>query len=159
VPEREHGRELGARLRRVRVQQQLSLQQAAAASGGAVTPSLLSAYERGERRVTVHRLQQLADLYHVGVDELLPNMPRVVDVRPADDKVRLDLDALRASDDEFGRAALRFGETILRRRHDLNGRVVTLRATDLDALAAAQGVSAERLLEHLGRSGLVDRVG
>ena len=152
MPEREHGRELGARLRRVRVQQKLSLQQAAAASGGLLSASLLSAYERGERRVTVHRLQQLAALYRVGVDELLPGAPHGgVDGRPADEKVRLDLDALRASGDPVGRAVLRFGESILRRRHDLNGRVVTLRATDVDALAAAQDTSAEELLGHLGR--------
>lgn len=146
---------LGARLRAVRVQQHLSLQQAAAASGGLVTASLLGAYERGERRVSVHRLQQLAEVYGVAVDQLLPESPRrTIDIRTGEEKVRLNLDALRASDDPRGQSVLRFGETILRRRHDLNGRVVTLRASDVDALAAAQGTSVDELLTYLAGSGL-----
>ena len=146
---------LGARIRAVRVQQQMSLQQAAAASGGIVTASLLGAYERGERRVSVHRLQQLAEVYGVAVDQLLPaTSSRTIDVRTAEEKVRLNLDALRASADARGQTVLRFGETILRRRHDLNGRVVTLRASDVEALAAAQGTSVEELLGYLEGSGL-----
>lgn len=153
--DQDYARALGACLRAARVQQRLSLQEAAASSRGVVTASLLGAYERGERRVSVHRLQQLADVYGVAVDQLLPARGEVVDVRSADEKLRLDLDGLRAAGDGDDATVLRFAEAILRRRRDLNGRVVTLRAGDVDALAAALGISVDALLAHLRSSGVV----
>lgn len=63
---------VGERLRAVRRQHQLSLQAVAAASGQEFRASALGAYERGERAISVPRLQRLARLYEVPVEELLP---------------------------------------------------------------------------------------
>src|SRR6187455_3237713 len=63
---------LGTRLREIRRQQRLSLEQVEAASDGALPTSLLGAYERGERTMTVLRLETIARFYRVPIDQLLP---------------------------------------------------------------------------------------
>ena len=60
------------RLRNVRKQQRLSLQAVEAASNAEFKASVLGAYERGERAISVPRLQRLARFYNVPVDQLLP---------------------------------------------------------------------------------------
>src|SRR6202162_5264675 len=66
-------RAVGARLRVVRNQLGLSLQAVEATSSQEFKASVLGAYERGERAVSVSRLQRLAKLYGVSVDQLLPH--------------------------------------------------------------------------------------
>ena len=63
---------VGARLRAVRRQKRLSLQAVEKASRLEFKASVLGAYERGERTISVPRLQRLARLYRVPVDQLLP---------------------------------------------------------------------------------------
>src|SRR5689334_24796683 len=63
---------VGERLRAIRRQKRLSLQDVEAASKQQFKASVLGAYERGERAISVPRLQRLARFYHVPVDQLLP---------------------------------------------------------------------------------------
>src|SRR5437588_5939059 len=63
---------VGERLRAVRKQQRLSLQAVEQASRQEFKASVLGAYERGERAISVPRLQRLARYYNVPVDQLLP---------------------------------------------------------------------------------------
>src|ERR1700730_2564377 len=67
-----YARRVGERLRNVRKQQRLSLQAVEAASNQEFKASVLGAYERGERAISVPRLQRLAKFYNVPVDQLLP---------------------------------------------------------------------------------------
>jgi transcriptional regulator with XRE-family HTH domain len=77
---------LGERLRTVRLSRGLSLQAAASASAGAFRASTLGAYERGERTLAAERLDDLAALYDVSVEELLPARgPLVIDLRNSED--------------------------------------------------------------------------
>jgi transcriptional regulator with XRE-family HTH domain len=64
---------VGQRLRRIRRQKGLSLQDVEALSGQEFKASVVGAYERGERIISVPRLQRLAALYRVPVDQLLPS--------------------------------------------------------------------------------------
>src|ERR1700726_452816 len=77
-----YARRVGERLRNVRKQQRLSLQAGEAASREEFKASVLGAYERGERAISVPRLQRLAKFYNVPVDRLLPGdaLPDGVDV-------------------------------------------------------------------------------
>ena len=68
----QYARRLGARLRAVRKQKRLSLQAVEASSDKEFKASVLGAYERGERAISVNRLQRLASFYKVPVDQLLP---------------------------------------------------------------------------------------
>ena len=56
----------------MRKQMRLSLQAVEAMSDQEFKASVLGAYERGERAISVPRLQRLAKLYDVPVDQLLP---------------------------------------------------------------------------------------
>jgi transcriptional regulator with XRE-family HTH domain len=74
---------LGGRLRNIRNSAGLSLCDVTARSGGEIRPSTLSAYERGDRALSVLRLTRLADIYGVSVIDLLepnrtdaPNRPK-----------------------------------------------------------------------------------
>src|SRR5690349_22099978 len=68
-----YSRKVGERLRAIRRQKRLSLQEVEAASAQEFKASVLGAYERGERAISVPRLQRLARFYNVPVDQLLPN--------------------------------------------------------------------------------------
>src|SRR5438093_13760988 len=63
---------VGSRLRAIRKQKRLSLQDVEASSAQEFKASVLGAYERGERAISVPRLQRLARFYNVPVDQLLP---------------------------------------------------------------------------------------
>src|SRR6476619_2608177 len=67
-----YGRKVGERLRAIRRQKGMSLQEAEEASDQEFKASVLGAYERGERAISVPRLQRLARFYNVPVDQLLP---------------------------------------------------------------------------------------
>src|SRR3954471_5157572 len=67
-----YGRKVGERLRAIRRQKRLSLQEVEEASAQEFKASVLGAYERGERAISVPRLQRLARFYNVPVDQLLP---------------------------------------------------------------------------------------
>src|SRR5437870_750494 len=63
---------VGERLRNVRFQKALSLHDVEMTSQQEFKASVLGAYERGERAISVPRLQRLARFYSVPVDQLLP---------------------------------------------------------------------------------------
>src|SRR3954463_13788713 len=67
-----YARRVGERLRLIRKQKGLSLQDVEASSTQEFKASVLGAYERGERAISVPRLQRLPRFYAVPVDQLLP---------------------------------------------------------------------------------------
>ena len=67
-----YSRRVGQRLRAIRRQKRLSLQEVETSSAEEFKASVLGAYERGERSISVPRLQRLARFYNVPVDQLLP---------------------------------------------------------------------------------------
>jgi transcriptional regulator with XRE-family HTH domain len=67
-----YAQRVGERLRLIRKQKGLSLQEVEASSDQEFKASVLGAYERGERAISVPRLQRLAKFYTVPVDQLLP---------------------------------------------------------------------------------------
>src|SRR4051812_39735756 len=94
-------REVGVRLRAVRRQRRLSLDDVERASGGRWSASAIGAYERGFRNLSLPRLRELAEFYDVPMSMLLGE----VDIREGSDdrqaagKLVLDLVALEAADE------------------------------------------------------------
>src|SRR5947207_3889395 len=85
MPAVDYSKELGERLRKIRIQKGMSLQDVQQASKGKWKAAVVGAYERGDRNVTVARLSELADFYGVPVSEILPDdgvtSPGPVEVR------------------------------------------------------------------------------
>lgn len=151
-------RELGARLRRVRTQQGLSLAQVEQRSGGRWKAVVVGAYERGDRAVTIERLAELAAFYGVPLAHLLPGSPSATAARVDDgDGMLLDLPRLRGHHDPDGPigALARFADRIRLLRGDHAGRVLTLRRADLATLALAAGIEPDELHDQLAAHGLL----
>jgi transcriptional regulator with XRE-family HTH domain len=160
----EYARLVGERLRAIRRQKRLSLQEAEELSDQEFKASVLGAYERGERAISVPRLHRLAAVYQVPVDQLLPREPgdpradgTYVDLTapaaPAPRKVVIDLGRLDDIGGPTGEMLRRYLAMIQVQRQDFNGRVLTIRRDDMRAIACILGVTedtADQRLEDLG---------
>jgi len=161
-----YGRKVGERLRSIRRQKRLSLQDVEATSDQEFKASVLGAYERGERAISVPRLQRLARFYRVPVDQLLPfdeDSDEAADADAgdgarrgsgdADIPTKLDLARLEDLDGSEAETLSRYVRMIQVQRQDFNGRVLTIRRDDLRAIAAILGVGeehADRKLDDMG---------
>jgi transcriptional regulator with XRE-family HTH domain len=171
--ERESGYavKVGARLRSIRRQKHLSLQDVEAASEHEFKASVLGAYERGERAISVPRLQRLARFYRVPVDQMLPSDDdlgsrmngedeQIVDLRSArsgrrDDRpVTIDLGAAEKLGGQEGEMLTRYLRMIQVQRGDYNGRMLTIRREDLRAVACILDCHPEQVPARLDSMGL-----
>jgi len=167
---------VGARLRSMRKQMRLSLQAVEAMSEQEFKASVLGAYERGERAISVPRLQRLAKLYDVPVDQLLPPDDMAVtrwgvngsaeDHDPQDgrrpksagsgtDKVAIDLTKLHTVSGPERDLLRRFLSMIQVHRQDFNGRMITIRSEDVRAIACLFGVTPDSMGSRLDELGLL----
>lgn len=159
-PSSPYSRRVGERLRAIRRQKRFSLQDVEAASGQEFKASVLGAYERGERAISVPRLQRLARFYNVPVDQLLPvdDGPGFGDSGAAravvvDTSVTIDLRRLENLSGPEAEMLNRYLTMIQVQRQDFNGRMLTIRKDDLRAIACILGVSVD------GASGRLDDLG
>ena len=159
-----YGRRVGERLRLIRQQKRLSLQDVEAISNQEFKASVLGAYERGERAISVSRLERLANCYSVPVDQLLPRsaMPTVPkDVVDLTDRtgrangVTLHLERLGTVVGPEGDMLGRYLEMIQVQRQDFNGRVLTIRHDDIRAVACILGVDIDGAVDRLDDLGLI----
>jgi transcriptional regulator with XRE-family HTH domain len=143
---------IGDRLRRIRHQQRLSLAEVEQRSGGEWKAVVVGAYERGDRSITVARLARLAGFYGVPLADLLP-APRSDAPHGDAERLVLDLTRLEADGDPAVGAVVRFAERIQRLRGDHNGRVLTLRGSDVQTIALAVGEDPDDLVDGLRTRG------
>lgn len=174
-----YARAVGARLRTMRKQMRLSLQAVEAMSEQEFKASVLGAYERGERAISVPRLQRLAKLYDVPVDQLLPpddvavtrwgsngssdvvtplNARRAIQAGTVSDKVAIDLTKLHTVSGPERDLLRRFLSMIQVHRQDFNGRMITIRAEDVRAIACLFGVTPDSMGSRLDELGLLVNV-
>ena len=167
---------MGSRLRVVRHQIGLSLQAVEASSNHEFKASVLGAYERGERAISVSRLQRLARLYSVSVDQLLPQETDTTrwwmadqagersergtgapapEVAPAahpwqtTETVTIDLTRLRDVTGPERDLIRRFVSMIQVQRQDFNGLLITIRASDVRAIACLFGMTPDAMSRRL----------
>jgi transcriptional regulator with XRE-family HTH domain len=154
-----YAEQVGERLRNIRLQKGLSLHDVEERSGKEFKASVLGAYERGERSISVPRLQRLAIFYGVPVDHLLPRMgPEATEAAASavggDEAVCIDLEALEACSEPEARTLNRYLSLIQTQRGDFNGKVLTIRRDDVRVLAAILDQSPGGLIERLDDLGL-----
>ena len=161
---------VGERLRAVRKQKHLSLQAVEAGSDQEFKASVLGAYERGERAISVPRLQRLAKYYNVPVDQLLPrdagpdcggrdsdDADEAIDLRgddPRSDRMIIDLTRLEDLEADERELLSRYLGMIQLQRQDFNGRMLTIRQEDLVAIGCLFESTAERMRRRLDDLGL-----
>ena len=132
-----YSRKVGDRLRVIRRQKRLSLQEVEATSHEEFKASVLGAYERGERAISVPRLERLAKFYNVPVDQLLPRedvTPSNEAELPASKKLAVDLLKLTQLTGQPFEMLARFLKMIQVQRQDFNGKVITAHFADFQAL-------------------------
>jgi transcriptional regulator with XRE-family HTH domain len=155
--EEEQSAQVGERLRAIRRQKGLSLHDVEARSDHEFKASVLGAYERGERALSVPRLLRLAELYGVPPDQLLPrDVELEIDLTDRGEGEGFAIDLVRLSELEEADAEVlsRYAATIQLQRQDFNGRMLTIRRDDVRVLAAVLGRSPEDLGVRLDELGL-----
>ncbi len=175
---------VGLRLRLVRKQKKLSLQAVESLSDLEFKASVLGAYERGERSISVPRLQRLASLYDVPIDQLLPRDPFgggvsyedgdtinltddfVVDpmapdspsgrrgYTASDAKVTIDLNRLNEVSGPERDVLKRYLGMIQVQRQDFNGRMITIRTEDLRVIGCIFEMTLDQMSSRLDDLGL-----
>lgn len=155
-----YSRKVGDRLRAIRRQKRLSLQDVEASSELEFKASVLGAYERGERAISVPRMQRLARFYNVPVDQLLPpddgpGFPESAAAALIDERsFTIDLRRLEGLSGPEADMLGRYLTMIQVQRQDFNGRVLTIRKDDLRAIACILGVGPDSATDRLDDMGL-----
>ena len=122
-----YSRKVGDRLRVIRRQKRLSLQEVEATSNDEFKASVLGAYERGERAISVPSDQDPV----------------------ASRKIAIDLVKLSQLTGQPFEMLIRFLRMIQVQRQDFNGKVITVRGDDTRAIAAMLDVPVDQAGERL----------
>jgi len=142
-----YARLVGERLRQIRQQKKLSLSEVENSTNQEFKASVMGAYERGERMISVLRLERLANFYGVTVDQLLPrDKQREGDTQSqsaAPTKLRIDVAKLSLRDGKEFKMLERLLRMIQVQRQDFNGKVITVRAHDTRAIAVMLDVAVD----------------
>jgi transcriptional regulator with XRE-family HTH domain len=147
----EYSVRVGERLRAIRLQRGMSLQDVHRTTNGEFKAAVLGAYERGERSISLPRLKRLAGYYEVPVSQLLPEEDTYDLLPTREGGVTIDLTRVDDLDDTIGRVVERFLQRIQVQRQDFNGKVLTIRASDVATLAMMLDVSDADLVGNLRR--------
>jgi len=147
LDELSYARLVGERLRQIRQQKKLSLSEVENSTNQEFKASVMGAYERGERMISVPRLERLANFYGVTVDQLLPrDKQREGDTQSqsaAPTKLRIDVAKLSLRDGKEFKMLERLLRMIQVQRQDFNGKVITVRAHDTRAIAVMLDVAVD----------------
>ena len=144
-----YARMVGERLRAIRQQKNLSLSDIEQSTQQEFKASVMGAYERGERMISVPRLERLARFYGVTVDQLLPRDPQREDAAQpgaaSPKELRIDVAKLSTRDGAQFKMLERLLRMIQVQRQDFNGKVITVRANDTRAIAVMLDVSVDEV--------------
>ena len=132
-----YNEEVGKRLRSIRKQRGLSLQDVQRLSEREFKAAVLGAYERGERSLSMPRLHRLADFYSVPVGQMLPpdSPAEPVGTPRGAGGITINLSMLDSLSGPDAVVVERFLKAIQVMRQDFNGQVLTIRGDDLRTLA------------------------
>lgn len=147
-----YSKDVGERLRQVRVDRGWSLQEVERASEGRWKAAVIGSYERGDRNISATRLLELADFYGVRPSDVLPG--EMAPQRGFGTAIVVDLRRLEALGPRYA-PVRRYLETIQIQRGDFNRRVLSVRSEDLRALAVVHDTTPEALTEELRREGVL----
>ena len=148
---------VGEKLRRMRQDRAMSLQEVCSRSGGSFVVSTLSAYERGKRSLSLERLCELADIYGQSPTSLLdiegdPDYQRSI---TSNTPLRIKLDNLERLAPEERRPLETYLGFLRQLREDPARDLLTIRKEDLAYLSALYGVRPQALKDYLEKEGVL----
>ncbi len=162
LAEAELAQNIGEQLRTTRKRRRLSLQSVQEISEQEFKASVVGAYERGDRAITVGRLVRLAQIYGVAPRNLLPSTPGdepdidlVAAERPAAPVIAVDVERLQRLGEALSpelRTVAQFAAAINASRRSHENGPLQLRAADTAVLARALGYEPEALVELVART-------
>lgn len=149
-----YAEDVGSRLRRIRSQQGLSLQDVERRSNGVWKAAVVGSYERGDRNISASKLCELAEFYGVSPSDVLPTEDTV---RPTERSagIVIDLTKIHAGEGERWKGLRRYCESIQMQRGDYNRQLLSIRGDDLRALAVIMDASTDALVDELRAAGVL----
>lgn len=148
---------VGSRLRSIRRQRGLSLQDVQRLSSGEFKAAVVGAYERGERSLSLPRLQRLSEFFQVPLGQFLPQDEageRAMDPLPSGG-ITIDLNRMERLSGTESVIFTRFLRSIQMLRQDYNGKILTIRRDDLRLLALLIDQPEEAFSRRLDEVGLL----
>jgi transcriptional regulator with XRE-family HTH domain len=163
MDERPEGRDkryaelVGEKLRRMRQDRGMSLQEVCSRSGGSFVVSTLSAYERGKRSLSLERLYELASIYGQSPMTLLdvedePDFQRTI---AGNGPLRISLESLSKLAPDERRPLETYLAFLRQLRDDPAREMLTIRKEDLAYLSALYGVRPQALKDYLEKEGVL----
>jgi len=139
------------KLRMIRKSKGWSLQDVERNSNGKWKAVVIGSYERSDRAISLKKAISLMEFYQVPISELFPQINPEVRGR----RVSLNLARLIEDKGEIGERLKVFTKSISDRRKDWNGKLLTIRANDLQFLALILGLSESATLDYLAGTELL----
>lgn len=148
-----YNKEIGEKLRQIRRERGYSLEGVQKKTKGQFKASILGAYERGERSLSLPRLYELMKFYKVSLDSLLP----VADKVPSSvlsKGIRLNLNRVEVLPPRQRALLGRYIDFIKEQRNDTGTEVITIREDDLNSLACLLNISPKIFHQKLKKYGV-----
>jgi transcriptional regulator with XRE-family HTH domain len=139
------------KLRMIRKSKGWSLQDVERNSNRKWKAVVIGSYERSDRAISLKKAISLMEFYQVPISELFPQITPEVRVR----RVSLNLTRLTEDKGEIGERLKAFTKSISDRCKDWNGKLLTIRANDLQFLALILGLSESATLDYLAETELL----
>jgi transcriptional regulator with XRE-family HTH domain len=121
-------------LRQLRKKRGMTLRECEKESGGRFKAVVMGSYERGTRAISLERLQEIADFYHVPIQYFFADSS--VQSRVSTEKITFDLRKIKkasAFDPGIERLA-KMLSLFISKRSDWNGELLTIRRSDNELL-------------------------
>ena len=139
------------KLRMIRKSKGWSLQDVERNSNGKWKAVVIGSYERSDRAISLRKAISLMEFYQVPISELFPQITPEVRGR----RISLNLTRLSENQSEIAERLMAFTRSISDRRKDWNGKLLTIRANDLQFLALVLGLSESATLDYLAETELL----
>jgi transcriptional regulator with XRE-family HTH domain len=136
-----------SKLRELRRRKGFTLEEFEKFTDGEVKAVVLGSYERGTRAISLARLQELANIYEVPLEYFFAE-PRI---SLKNERLTFDLRRIKNRDDldETIVGLRRYLSSIVNKRRDFNGEVLTLRESDNEILAIIAHMRMDEMFEYL----------
>lgn len=135
------------KLRELRRRKGLTLEEFEKFTGGEVKAVVLGSYERGTRAISLARLQELANIYEVPLEYFFTE-PKIA---LNSERLTFDLRRIKSRDDldETIVGLRRYLSSIVTKRRDFNGEVLTLRESDSEILSFVAQMQFKEMIDYL----------